>query len=198
MKKKLNQPVCLAFACSPFGLFRKLMALTALLAGCASIEPALEASASPEVGAAYVAGQFSRTNSGGFAFVLTNMASGTEYALSLGEDTLLPTDVSEQIVVIKIPPGKYSVLHWFTYGTLTKERSGKHPMTNSFLRAPFELKADSIVFLGSYLVNTSVDRLHVTWSVTPRAITTAEAGEMFRKSRPLFSGLEFRCHLCRF
>ena len=134
--------------------------------------------------------------SGGFAFVLVNQSSGIEYNLSLGSDPALPKDVIDQVVAIKVPPGVYTLSHWFTYGTLTKERSDKHPITNLLVAAPFVASKGSIVFLGNYSAITEFSGWKTLWSIKPQKLSEIQARDDFAEAYPLLSKLEFFCHHC--
>lgn len=173
------------------------LAALSLIVGCAAIEPALKPTAAPEGGAAYIGGKFSRSNSGGFAFGLVNLTSGAEYAISLGEDTTLPTDIKDQILAIKVPPGRYALNHWFTYATVTKERSRKHPITNSALSAPFTVAAGSVVFLGSFAAESDYSGPQWVWTIKPRVVGRTDAQRDFAEAYPLLRNLSFACQLCR-
>ena len=168
----------------------------ALLAGCATIEPAVQAAAGPEPGMAYVAGQFTRSNSGGFAFVLQDVDLGTEYAMSLGEDGSWPSDVNEQVIAVKLRPGRYAVKQWFTYATLTKERSRGHPVTNPELSKPFRLNSGSVMFLGGFKVDTTVQGSQIYWSIKPRVLREERAQQAFGAAYPGLGTLAFECRLC--
>ena len=174
------------------------LGLAFLLFGCASIEPSLKATAAPESGAGYVSGKFTRSNSGGFAFVLVDQLSRKEYAMSLGEDSPLPTDVNDQVVVVKVPPGRYSLAYWFTYGTLTKQRTMKFAVTNAALSAPFTVSSDSVVFLGNYSARTRSAISGLAWSVQPEIGNVREAQLDFSAAYPLLGKLNFSCHVCRY
>lgn len=168
----------------------------ALLTGCASIEPAVQAAAGPEPGMAYVAGQFTRSNSGGFAFVIKDVDLGTEYAMSLGEDGTWPSDVNEQVIAIKLRPGRYAVTQWFTYATLTKERSRSHPITNVELSKSFRLNSGSVMFLGGFKVDTSVQGGQIYWSIKPRVVREERAQQAFEAAYPGLNKLAIECRLC--
>jgi hypothetical protein len=170
------------------------------LSGCVSIEPKYAPTAPPQKEFSYVAGKFTRTHSGGFAFILRNADSGIEYPMSLGEDTALPSDGFDQVVAIKVPPGKYVVSDWVTYGTLTKERSKKHPIKDSILNVPFTIEAGSVMFLGNYSANTSVTRGYpagtINYSITPSVAIYRDSRDAFLKAYPLFNGSAFKCLSC--
>lgn len=177
-----------------------VLALACALGACASIQPVVSSSAAPEASSGYVTGSFTRTKSGGFAFVLRNLDSGAEYEMPLGEDTLLPTDVSDQVIAIKVPPGRYSVAQWFTYGTLTKERSSKKEISNPYLKAPFTLGNGAVVYLGRYSITTTytpgypVSR--TDWAIRPQPVKSTEARSAFAKTYPAFADMPFSCRLC--
>jgi len=167
-----------------------------LLAGCATIEPAVPTTARPETGMAYVAGQFSRSNSGGFAFVLQNLDSNAEYSMSLGVDGSWPQDVKAQVLAVKLPPGRYAVKQWFTYATLTKERSRGHAITNSELSRPFQVGSGAVLFLGGFSADTTTRGNQIFWSIKPRLLKEDEAQAVFQSAYPALAALPFECHLC--
>lgn len=178
-------------------IFATALALSlTLLAGCATIEPAVQAAAGPEPGMAYVAGQFTRSNSGGFAFVIKDVDLGKEYAMSLGEDSTWPSDVNEQVIAIKLPPGRYALTQWFTYATLTKERSRSHPITNPELSKSFRLNSGSVMFLGGFKVDTAVQGGQIYWSIKPRVLREERAQQAFDATYPGLGKLAFECRLC--
>ena len=172
----------------------------ALLTGCVSLQPTLQATAKPEKSNAYIAGSFTRVSSGGFAFVLTNTDSGLDYAMPFGEDTTWPKDVADQLIMIQVPPGKYRITHWLTYGTLTKERSRLQPVTNKFVAAPFTLEQGSIIFLGSFSASTetsvSYPYTHTSWSIKPNPIKARDAHSALANTYPLFGDVPFSCTVC--
>jgi hypothetical protein len=177
-----------------------VLAFAMALSACASIQPVVKSAALPEATSAYVTGNFTRIKSGGFAFVLRNLDSGLEYGMPLGEDSLLPTDVTDQVIAIKVPPGRYSVAQWFTYGTLTKERTRKKDISNTFLNAPFVLEKASVVHIGSHLITTTYTPGYPTsrtdWLIKPQPITSKDAQGAFNKAYPAFANLAFMCHMC--
>jgi len=168
-----------------------------LLSGCAVIEPAIKPTMAPEKGTAYVSGKFMRSSSVGFAFVLVNQTSKTEYAISLGEDGLLPEDRKNQVITIKVPPGKYAVKYWYTYGTLSRDRSSKHQVTNPDLSAPFIVSSGSVVFLGNYATVSEYSNATARWMIKPRIASEDQARYDFGEAFPLLAKLNFSCHVCR-
>jgi hypothetical protein len=167
-----------------------------LMTGCAVIQPVLPPTSQPDATAGYVAGGFTRVKSGGFAFIVRNLDTSAEFALSLGEDTSWPTDVENQVVAIKLPPGRYAVSHWITYATLTKERISKSAVSNPYLSAPFSVAAGSVTYLGHYSVSTLHSGGYVNYRISPRPVMAAGARSAFLKAYPAFSGNDFSCRLC--
>lgn len=168
------------------------------LSGCApiaSIEPILEKTVAPSEGFAYISGSFTRVNSGGFAFTITNLQTKQEYGLPLGEDGLLPKDVTKNIVAIKVPPGRYKVDNWYPYGTLTKEKHATFKIYNPWLSKPFEVRKDSVIFLGDFFIST-YGITSIEWKVKPIKIELREAKERFDKNYSEFKLLKFECILC--
>jgi len=173
-----------------------LSALAAALAVCASIQPVVRTTTSPEPSGSYIAGTFTRSSSGGFAFIVRNVESGTEYGMPLGEDSLLPKDVTDQVIAIKVPPGRYEVSQWITYGTLTKERSSKREIKNPYLAKPFTVEAGSVTHLGKFSVTTAITSGYTNWSIKPNPMTSQDAKNGFLAAYPSFTSHSFSCRLC--
>lgn len=164
--------------------------------GCASIEPALKSSASPNPSSSYVSGSFTRKDSGGFAFAITNLQTNREYGLSLGEDSALPSDVESQVITIQVPPGRYMVSSWYTYGTLNKAKNDTNKITNPYLARPFELKPNTVLYLGKFAVSTTHQSSTTIWAIKPERVTLNQAHNAFVAAQPMFNELVFSCHLC--
>ncbi|MBL0728807.1 hypothetical protein [Piscinibacter sp. HJYY11] len=173
------------------------LALAVLLAsGCAVIQPVVPAAAAPDAASAYIAGAFTRVSSGGFAFIARNADTGEEYALPLGADTPFPTDVENQVVAIKVPPGRYAITQWITYATLTKERITKSNITNAVLSEPFTVAPGSVTYLGNYSVTTTRAGTSMHFRISPKVVTSADARTGFLKAYPGFQSQSFACKLC--
>src|SRR5689334_19373820 len=164
------------------------ISLCIFLSGCASIEPSLKSTVKPDPLSGYIAGSFTRRHSGGFAFSIENIKTNREYAFSLGEDTALPSDVNKQVLAIKIPPGRYQVSSWFTYGTLNKAKNGTFAITNPHLAKPFEVSANSVVYLGDFVASTvdSYDNRYssISWSIEPIPLDFKQAVNDFHRAYP--------------
>jgi hypothetical protein len=174
--------------------------LTAHVAGCASLQPSVPTDAKPKASAGYIAGTFEKTNSRGFAFVVRNIETGAEYNMSFGNDTVLPSSAAPQVTAIEVPPGRYDVKQWMTYIVLTKEISAKSPMTNRYLALPFDVGADSVLYLGNFSANTT-HTFHgfggtEHWTINPETVSLEEARGAFLKRYPAFTNRAFVCHLC--
>ena len=172
----------------------------AILSGCASVQPVLAPTATVDPSTGYVAGLFSRMKARGYAFVVRSVEGGAEYNMPLGEDSSWPTGVDDQSVAIKLPPGTYTVSHWITYATLTKEIMSRKPITGSALSQPFAVKAGSVTHLGSYEVSEYVQRGYPTTTthmrIQPRRATQGQVQEAFAAAYPNLAKQSFHCVLC--
>lgn len=177
-------------------------ALAVVLNGCTTvaIQPVLPPTAVADAQSGYVAGQFSRTKGRGFAFIVRSTDGKAEYTLPLGEDSTFPTDVNDQTVAMKLPPGWYTVSAWITYATLTKEVMSRKPITDSPLSEPFSVRAGAVVHLGSYNVTTYTESAYPSVNtflrITPRRLTEAEVQTSFKAAYPQFAAMPFQCVLC--
>lgn len=171
-----------------------------VLSGCASIHPAVENTAEPVATSGYVSGGFTRNKGNGFAFIVRSLDSDKEYGMSLGEDSAMPSEVSNQVVAIALPPGRYSITQWVAYATLTKEKMKTSPVTNEHLSTPFTVKAGGVVYLGDFSILTtrtySYPTTYTNWSIRPQPLTTAQARRKFFAAYPKFDLLTVDCHLC--
>lgn len=170
-----------------------------VLAACASVQPPIAKSSPMEPGAAYVGGVFSQVERYAFAFTLKNLGTGQEYGMALGDASISRGSQPrwDEVVAIKLPPGRYQITHWMTYIPLTKERTSHSEVPRSALTEPFDLKAGEIRFLGNFASSTSVDGRKVRSSITQRPISSARARQVFLAAYPSFSEGRFDCPLCQ-
>jgi hypothetical protein len=174
--------------------------LFALLSGCASVQPVLAPTAAVDPGAGYVAGLFSRMKARGYAFVIRSFDGSAEYNMPLGEDSNWPTAVTDQSVVIKLPPGTYTVSQWITYATLTKEVMSRRPMSNPVLTQPFTVNAGSVTHLGSYDIFQHVQHSYPMTTthmrLQARRATLSQVQEALAATYPHLAKLPVHCLLC--
>jgi hypothetical protein len=172
----------------------------AMLSGCASVQPVLAPTAAVEPGAGYVAGLFSRMKVRGYAFVIRSIDGNAEYNMPLGEDSSWPSAVNDQSVVIKLPPGRYTVSQWITYATLTKEIMSRKAISNSLLTQPFSVSAGSVTHLGSYDISEYVQSGYPAATtymrIQPRRATQSQVQEAFAATYPNLAKAPVRCLLC--
>ncbi|RDH44445.1 hypothetical protein [Zooshikella ganghwensis] len=166
------------------------------LSGCASIEPLVDRYAELDGVSGYIAGNFTRINSGGFAFAIKNINTNQEYGLSLGEDTFFPKNVENQVIAIQVPPGRYKIDHWYTYGTLNKSKNGKFSVNNPYLADEFDIKNNTVLFLGKFEILTKTSSIERTWTVKPKPLTHVKAKNDFVNSFPFLQEAQFNCLLC--
>jgi hypothetical protein len=174
-----------------------LAGLPLLLAGCVTnVAPPLSSSAAPNAANGVIAGSFSRTKTTDVAFIVRNTVTGREYALSLGENSAMPTAVSDQIMAIDVPPGQYEITQWETFATLSKERFGKYDVTNPFISAPFIVHQGEVVFLGKYFIEGDQSYATLHWHILPQRLQYADARKIFDTAYPAYASNTFSCRLC--
>ena len=173
------------------------IALAALAAGCAQIQPVVTPTSAADPNAAYITGTFTRTSMRGFAFAIRNQ-DGKEYFMSLGEDRKTPTDVEEQTVAIQVPPGTYAVMHWVAYDTSTKAVEMRRPVDNVVLAKAFTVRAGDVVHLGEFDVQ-QVKRADTSYySIKPAYVASKEeARTSVAKAYPNLASRPFQCLVCR-
>lgn len=176
-----------------------ILALTTV-AGCANVQPVLAPNVTADENAGYVAGQFSRMKGRGYGFMVRAVEGEAEYILPLGEDTNWPTELHDQTVAIKLPPGTYTVTQWITYATLTKEIMSRKALTGTALNQPFTVKSGSVIHLGSYDVSqyTTIGFLATTthMQIKPRRVTQVDVQKAFSATYPNLAKQPFYCVLC--
>jgi hypothetical protein len=179
-----------------------ILLIMGLLPGCATIspQPGVPVDARPEPGAAYVAGQFHRSDGPGFALILKNLDTNTEYAMPLGTDSFSISSFKDRVLAIKVPPGRYAVTHWSTYGTVVHLTNNKTPVTSPLLARSFQVPAGGVAFLGRFALTqtrTSDSTYQYTnWRIQPERITTAGAREALVASYTGFDQVAFTCLAC--
>ncbi|PWF45511.1 hypothetical protein [Massilia glaciei] len=164
--------------------------------GCAVVETAMPSGALPEAKTAYLTGAFSRGKVAGFALIAVDVKSGAEFAISLGANSLLPTAVDHQVVAIKLPPGRYSIAKWVTFGTLTKEIILRSVVKNPYLSAPFDVQAGTVVYMGNFDIDSSYSSLRHSYSITPKPVSIQDARTKFLATYTSFSENKFKCLMC--
>lgn len=182
-------------------IFRALLlCLIVFAAGCANIQSVLPSTTPVDLKTGYVAGIFTRPKIQGYAFVIKSVDTGVEYNLPLGEDTRWPTEMLEKSIAIKIPPGTYTVSHWITYGTLTKESVFRKAIENEILTKPFVVKAGSVTHLGSYEVSQHRSYSNSTYTVfmriQPRVVKKDAVQRAFNSAYPNLFNQPMLCLLC--
>ena len=183
-----------------YSRFTAFFFATAILAGCANVQPVLSVDAALDPAAGYVSGQFSRMKTRGFAFVIKAVDGGAEFVMPLGEDSSVPTAVKLQTVAIKLPPGRYTVSQWITYATLTKEVMSRKAVSGTALDTPFEIRPGSVLHLGSYEVSTenqsSYPRVVHYLQILPLPATEAQVQNAFALAYPKLANQSFKCLMC--
>ena len=178
-----------------------------LLSGCASnrfpIQPILERTQSPEPAGAYIAGMFSRDwnpSRTSFGIGIVNTATSEEYVMPFGVETILPERVTDEFVMIQLPPGRYKVEYWITYATGDGEMLNKTDISPESLSAtPFELAAGKAVFLGSYVARSGkggAGNEGNSWSVYHQRLTPQVMRKGLLNRYPSFSRLPMSCPSC--
>lgn len=180
---------------------RLAAALTATLAGCASLHPELPPVAVPNGSAVDVAGAFSQNSRGGFGFVLRHAETGVEPTMPLADDGVASQPGERQVVAVRLPPSRDVVAQWITVASLTKEITSRAKVDSPLLSAPFQVDAGTVRHLGDFLQSTgSTDpypKLRPNWSVRPHAVSRADAQQRFVSSYPAFADSRIVCRLCR-
>ncbi len=170
------------------------------LGGCAVVQPVVAPTAAADPASGYVAGQFTRQKGSNFAFVIKAEEGGKEFLMPLGEDTSMPTAITAQTVAIKLPPGKYKLVQWLSYATLTKEINTRRPITNPLLSQPFEIRAGQVLHLGAFsLSQTFVGGYPYSTTylrIEPVRRTEAEVKADFASTYPPLAQQPLSCVLC--
>jgi hypothetical protein len=171
------------------------------LSGCVTnFAPPLNGDRVPSGTSGVIAGEFSRTAPTGVAFIVHNTRTNAEYALSLGENSRVAKDITQQVIAIDVPPGDYVILQWETFDLLTKKLYGQFPQSIPQLATPFTVRAGQVTFLGSYNVSGSetYSRREETthWRVVPQTISFNDAHLSFLGAYPAYSKSEFACLQC--
>ena len=176
----------------------KAVALPLLLvaAACAEIQPVVVPSSAVDPNAAYVSGTFTHAKVAGFAFVLRS-GEGKEYLMSLGEDAKMRTQVEDQVVAIKVPPGTYAVTHWISYAPASKAVEMRMPIENKVLAKPFTLKAGEVVHLGVFDIAQAKRADMNYYQILPFVGTRNDAQAALAQAYPNLASRPFQCVLCR-
>lgn len=171
------------------------------LAGCAAIAPVAPVvpianveppNARPDPSSGYVAGLVSRISNDDVALVVRNMFTGEEYNLPLGDGKPLTKANDRVLVAVRLPPGRYDVPAWINISSGPRQRVVRTPLGNAYLAAPFEVQANSVMFLGKLLMSDGVTYIRLD----PQPISLESARRALAASYPGLGGLDFACKLC--
>jgi hypothetical protein len=173
-------------------------ALAALfaLAGCAEIQPVVAPTSAADPNAAYISGTFTHARIQGFAFVIRS-GEGKEYFMSLGEDAKVRTEIEDQVVAIKVPPGSYAVTHWITYAPASKAVELRMPIQNTVLEKPFTVKPGDVVHLGVFDIAQAKRGDMNYYQILPYVGPRAQMQTALAHAYPNLAASPFRCVLCR-
>lgn len=176
------------------------------LSGCAgnhvTIQPILTSAQTPAMGSAYVAGMFSRKwdpSLTSFGLGILNIQSGEEYVLPFGRENTLPTNVSDELDLIRIPPGEYRVAYWISYSIKEQSRLSKTDfLPDSPTGKTFTLTSGGVVFLGSYIPEAAGKDAEgrMLWTMRHWKLTLRSAQTALNRSYPQFAAQPMTCPSC--
>jgi len=176
-----------------------LLALT----GCAGTEHLIASDAAPDPKSGYVAGLFANNASNtGFAIVITEVSSGSEYKLSFGNEIAERRGRGAVINMIALPPGKYRIGKWATFGLELGNEYGRTDLAASSPAAvTFSVASGEVVFLGSFYAAAEyapVDafRQSVRWRLSNSRLSLASAQQLLQRHYPRFAEAAFSCAYC--
>jgi len=174
-----------------------------MLSGCETptrmsfLQPVMDSKQSPAADSGYVTGMFSRDWGPGrmeFALGIVNTATGKEYVMPFGVETLLPSSVSNQMTMIQLPPGEYKVAYWLDYSTRDRQQlAGADMPSGSMENTAFKLASGAVVFMGGYAARNSSGN---TWSVHYQRVTPQSVQKALANSYPLFLKQPLSCLNC--
>src|SRR5262249_50451873 len=124
-------------------------------------------------------------------------SEGKEYFMALGEDAKVPTEVEDQTVAIKVPPGTYSVTHWINYAPSSRAVELRLPIQNPVLEKPFTVKAGDVVHLGVFDVAQAKRGDMNYYQILPYVGPRAEMQSALARAYPNLASRPFQCVLCR-
>lgn len=172
-----------------------------LISSCTiiSVTPAVRPDASPKAGNGYISAMVSGEKNANFAFVIRNTTTGVDYRMSLGEGPAYRPIVNE-VSAIDVPPGRYAVISWVTFATLTKGKLVEKAIHNPVLKMPFVVEPGSVTFLGDFAISynnyVAAGGVTMSWRIDPLRVDTGVARSAFISSYPTFRDSAFSCRLC--
>jgi hypothetical protein len=179
-----------------------LACFVVLLSGCVTnFGPSLKKNAVPNGASGVIAGEFSRMAPTGVAFVVHNTRTNVEYALSLGDNSLVNKAVFAQVSAIEVPPGEYVIAEWETFDLLTKRVLTRSDQHIPALDTPFTVQGGQVTFLGGYnIAGTEQDwgySRQLAWRVYPASVSLDEARQAFFDAYPNYpKDVAFNCLRC--
>lgn len=178
-----------------------------LLSGCASnplpIQPILSSKHTPELNSSYVGGMFSQdwgADKIGFGIGLVNIATAEEYIVPFGENIGLPRSISDEFVMVQLPPGGYRVSYWVIYSSNETEKISQTEIPpNSLVGSTFALAPGEVVFIGSHVARDTHDSNsngNKTWVVRHQQLSLRTVQKVLSNRYPAFVPQPLRCPSC--
>jgi hypothetical protein len=137
----------------------------------------------------YVAGMFSGTG-GGFGFDLVDVNSKREYLLPFFDPHYLIAAQDEEIRLIELPPGRYTISHWTVYSGLTNERTLKKAFGQPDQAQAIDINRGRVNFIGRYRADRdyvgSTRGSTITFKISPVDIRKDDFITKFKAKYPDF------------
>jgi hypothetical protein len=173
--------------------------------GCASPERKIPTNSSPSKAVGYIGGNFTTYGRiSVMAFIFTNLDTKREYIYPFIYEKYFYKGYNETSL-IQLPPGTYKATRWILYnpgwgpGFLGLELEKE--ITSGELPKPIQLKENEVVFLGKFDSNSEWTLGYTSQTTTAQwksaKISNEEAKEVFIRSYPAFSSMEFTCITCQ-
>jgi hypothetical protein len=167
-----------------------------------SIQPIMSSKQAPAMSTGYVAGMFSRNwdpSKTGFGLGIVNTATAEEYVMPFGKETILPTDVVDEVAMIQLPPGEYRIAYLITYSSKEMEQLTRTEVAaDSAGGLPFTLTAGDVIFVGGHVTRRERNGINGNkpWMVHHQRLTLQAVQKAFLRSYPAFATQPVSCPSC--
>lgn len=172
------------------GAFTKYIwaAAALILSGCVSVQTVTPGAETPKATVGYVAGVFSAAANDDFGLGITSVAGGEEMVLPFANPAVpMKTILQDRVTMIQLPPGKYRVSSWLTFGRLTKEKITKKELPAGAEGLLFDVTPGRVWYLGKFSAATAVAGYQrIRFSIRPQRIAQQDLALLFEIGYPNF------------
>jgi hypothetical protein len=159
-----------------------------ILSGCVALQKVTSSAEAPKATVGYVAGVFSAAAADDFGLGITRVGGGDEVVLPFANlATPMKVVMQDRVTMIELPPGKYRISSWLTFGRYTKEKVTRNELPAGVEALEFTVAPGRVRYLGKFAAASAVaGYLKIRFSIRPQTIAQQDLALLFEVGYPNF------------